>query len=119
MSQLSTLFAIILIFDTVSMGGKKETIVDAQTQPYRKKKIASSFRVANIFYATSRKQLTFVECFFLFIIISSKYSIKPNEPLTACLAISVEAMFECAAVRPEPLTTSLSKAKERASGQMA
>lgn len=38
MSQLSTLFGITLIFDTVSMGGKKETIVDAQTQTYRGKK---------------------------------------------------------------------------------
>lgn len=49
MSQLSTLFGITLIFDTVSMGGKKETIVDAQTQPCRGEKIASAFRVANIF----------------------------------------------------------------------
>lgn len=49
MSQLSTLFGITLIFHTVSMGGKKETIVDAQTQPYRGGEIASAFRVANIF----------------------------------------------------------------------
>lgn len=70
----------------MSVRRKKETIVDAQTQPHFKINIASAFWLA--FLRNVKEAINIFRNLFSFNVF-----IRPNELLTACLAISVEAMI--------------------------